>query len=136
MSDIDIAEKTVTMVDKLTTFEDKHRPFFNLIIRPMLMLIVFLAVGYYTMWMSTNYVKADKFVIYSERQIKADREQDEITKNRFEITQSKLDVVINNQTVFTEQLKAYNQVMGSYQKQMDSFNERIIYLERVNRVNK
>lgn len=136
MSDIDIAEKTVTMVDKLTTFEDKHRPFFNLIIRPMLMLIVFLAVGYYTMWMTTNYVKTDKFVDYSEKQIAEDKQQDEMSKNRFEITQSKLDVVINNQTAFTEQLKAYNQVMGSYQKQMDSFNERIIYLERVNRDSK
>jgi hypothetical protein len=136
MSDIDIAEKTVTMVDKLTTFEDKHRPFFNLIIRPMLMLIVFLAIGYYTMWMTTNYVKTDKFVDYSEKQIAEDKQQDEMSKNRFEITQSKLDVVINNQTAFTEQLKAYNQVMGSYQKQMDSFNERIIYLERVNRDSK
>ena len=86
MSDFDIAAKalsTVSMVDKMTTFEDKHRPFINLIIRPMLMLIVFLAVGYYTMWMSTNYVKADKFVVYSERQLAADREQDEILKNRF-----------------------------------------------------
>jgi uncharacterized tellurite resistance protein B-like protein len=75
-------------------------------------------------------------VVYSERQLAADREQDEILKNRFEITQSKLDVVINNQTAFTEQLKAYNQIIASYQKQMDSFNERIIYLERVNRINK
>ena len=139
MSDFDIAAKalsTVSMVDKMTTFEDKHRPFINLIIRPMLMLIIFLAVGYYTMWMSTNYVKADKFAVYTEKQITADRQQDEILKNRFEITQSKLDVVINNQTAFTEQLKAYNQIIASYQKQMDSFNERIIYLERVNRVNK
>jgi hypothetical protein len=137
MSDeLDIAAKAVSMVDKMTTFEDKHRPFINLIIRPMFMLIVFLAVGYYTMWMTTNYVKTDKFVDYSEKQIAEDKQQDEMSKNRFEITQSKLDVVINNQTAFTEQLKAYNQVMGSYQKQMDSFNERIIYLERVNRDSK
>ena len=31
----------VSLVDKLSVFEDKHRPFLNLIIRPLLMLVVF-----------------------------------------------------------------------------------------------
>jgi hypothetical protein len=138
MSDLEAAAKalsTVSMVDKLTTFEDKHRPFINLIIRPMFMLIIFLAVGYYTMWMATNYVKSDKFALYTEKQIQADRQQDEVAKNRFEITQTKLETIINQQVAYTEQLKAYNQLMANYQRQMDTMNDRVMYLERYNRDN-
>jgi hypothetical protein len=133
MSDLDVAAKalsTVSMVDKLTTFEDNHRPFINLIIRPMFMLIIFLAVGYYTMWMATNYVKQEKFTAIIEKQVATDKQQDETAKARFEVIQTKLDTVINNQTAFIEQLKSYNQVMSTYQKQMDSVNERLMWLER------
>ena len=133
MSDLDVASKalsTVSMVDKLTRFEDDHRPFINLIIRPMLMLIIFLAVGYYTMWMATNYVKQEKFTAIVEKQVSTDKQQDETAKARFEVIQTKLDTVINNQTAFIEQLKSYNQIMGAYQKQMDSVNDRLMWLER------
>lgn len=136
MSDLDVASKaltTVSMVDKLTTFEDNHRPFINLIIKPMLMLIIFLAVGYYTMWMATNYVKQEKFTALVEKQLATDRQQDETAKARFEVLQTKLDTVINNQTAFIEQLKSYNQIMGTYQKQMDAVNDRLIWLERQNK---
>lgn len=133
--DVDTAAKTATFIDKLTTFEGNHRSFINLILRPMLMLIIFLAVGYYTMWLSTNYVKADKFAAYIEKQIQADRQQDEIAKNRFEITQTKLETIINQQVAYTEQLKAYNQLMANYQKQMDSVIDRVVYLERSQRDN-
>ncbi|NBO98715.1 MAG: hypothetical protein EBU90_01115 [Proteobacteria bacterium] len=133
--DVDTAAKTATFIDKLTTFEGNHRSFINLILRPMLMLIIFLAVGYYTMWLSTNYVKADKFAAYIEKQIQADKQQDEVAKSRFEITQTKLETIINQQVAYTEQLKAYNQLMANYQKQMDSMNDRVMYLERWHRDN-
>lgn len=136
MSDIETAAKalsTVSLVDKMTDFEGKHRPFINLIIRPLLMIVIFLAVGYYTMWMSTNYVKQDKFVDFLKMQQETDKRQDENDKIRFEATQAKLETIINNQTAFTEQLKAYNQLMANYQKQLDTQNERIMWLERKNK---
>jgi hypothetical protein len=136
MSDIDIASKaltTVGLVDKLTTFESEHRPFINLIIKPMFMLLIFLAIGYYTMWMSTNYVKQDKFVEYMKIQQETDKRQDENDRIRFEATQIKLETIINNQTSFSEQLKAYNQLMANYQKQLDGQNDRIMWLERRNK---
>jgi hypothetical protein len=134
MSDLKNAEETAivatNILDKMTNFESEHRPFINLFIRPMLMLIIFLAVGYYTMWMSTNYVKQEKFTALIEKQVYTDKQQDETAKARFEVIQTKLDTVINNQTAFIEQLKSYNQIMAGYQKQMDSVNDRIMWLER------
>jgi len=133
MSETKIAEEalaTTTFIGKLTDFEGKHRPFINLIIRPLLMLVVFLSVGYYTMWMSTNYVKQDKYAEILKNQTEVDKKQDEINTQRFEVIQAKLELIINNQTAFTEQLKAYNQLMANYQKQLDNQNDRIIWLER------
>lgn len=117
-------------IEKLNFFEQKHRPFINLIIKPLLTVSIFLAVGYYTMWMSTTYVKQDKFTDYLKQQIELDKKQDEVLKNRFEITQSKLEVIINNQVSFTEQLKAYNQLLSNFQRQLDGVNDRVTYIER------
>jgi hypothetical protein len=110
-------------IEKLNVFEQRHRPFINLIIKPLLTVTLFLAVGYYTMWMSTTYVKQDNFRTYTEK-------QDEIFKNRFEVTQSKLETIINNQTAFAEQLKSYNQLSSIFQKQLDNLNDKVTYLER------
>lgn len=82
------------------------------------------------MWMSTNYVRSDKFSQYVEKQIQSDKAQDEILKNRFEITQTKLETIINQQIAYTEQLKAYNQLLSNFQKQVDSIDNRLMYLER------
>jgi len=117
-------------IEKLNVFESRHRPFINLIIKPLLTMTVFLAVGYYTMWMSTTYVKQDKFVDYMKQQIELDKKQDEILKTRFEVTQGKLEIIINNQVSFTEQLKTYNQLLGGFQKQLDNIDGRVTYLER------
>ena len=117
-------------IEKLNVFESRHRPFINLIIKPLLTVTVFLAVGYYTMWMSTTYVKQDKFVDYMKQQIELDKKQDEILKTRFEVTQGKLEIIINNQVSFTEQLKTYNQLLGGFQKQLDNIDNRVTYLER------
>jgi hypothetical protein len=117
-------------IEKLNVFESKHSPFINLIIKPLLSVTVFLAVGYYTMWMSTTYVKQDKFVDYMKQQVELDKKQDEILKTRFEVTQGKLEIIINNQVSFTEQLKTYNQLTSGIQKQLDNNDGRLTYLER------
>lgn len=119
-------------MDRFNDFENKHRAFINLIIKPLLTLVAFLSMGYYTMWLSTNYVRQDKFSMYIEKQISMDRQQDDVYKTRFDLTQSKLEIIITQQTIFNEQLKTYNTLMASYQKQLDSINDRIIYLERKN----
>jgi hypothetical protein len=121
-----------SIVDKLVVFELTHRAFLNVVFKPLLTVMVFLAMGYYTMWLSTNYVKADKFTAYVEKQIQSDKLQDEILKTRFELTQTKLETIINQQTAYTEQLKAYNQVLSNFQKQVDSIDSRLVYLERRN----
>jgi hypothetical protein len=121
-------------LQKLNNFESKHSAFINLIIKPLLGMVAFLSVGYYTMWLSTNYVRQDKFSEYLEKQIIADRNQDENAKTRFELTQTKLETIINQQVIFNEQLKTYNTLMASYQKQLDQLNDRVLYLERKERV--
>lgn len=118
------------LVDKMIKFESDHRPFINLFIRPIFMVIVFLSVGYYTLWLSTNYVKQDRFNTYLEKQIESDKTQDETAKARFEIVQTKLETIINQQISYTEQLKAYNQILSTMQKQIDSMDQRLMYLER------
>jgi uncharacterized membrane-anchored protein YhcB (DUF1043 family) len=115
---------------KLNDFEDKYRAIINLVIKPLLTLVAFLSIGYYTMWLSTNYVRQDKFSSYVEKQMAFDKQQDELMKSRFEITQTKLETIINQQTIFNEQLKTFNTITASYQKQLDSLNDRIVYLER------
>jgi len=117
-------------LNKLNKFEEKNKALINLILKPVLTLTVFLAVGYYTLWMSTSYVKQDKFSAYIDKQIAADKEKDEVFKNRFDLTQNKLETIINQQSIFTEQLKTYNTLMISNQKQMDSFGERLLFVER------
>jgi hypothetical protein len=114
----------------LNKFEAKNKAFINLIIKPVFTLIIFLSVGYYTLWMSTNYVQQDKFSSYIEQQIISDARQDENARNRFELTQTKLETIINQQIIFNEQLKTYNTMMTSYQKQVDSLNERLLFVER------
>lgn len=118
---------------KINVLEQKHRAFITLVIKPLLSLIVFLSVGYYTLWLSANYVRSEKFSQFIERVEKDAQSREESTKNRFEITQSKLEIIINQQTSFNEQLKTFNTVMSNIQKQHDNLEERILYLERNNK---
>lgn len=110
--------------DKLSVFEEKHRSFINLIIKPLVAGIVFLCIGYYTSWLSSNYVKKELFENYIEK-------QDKIYEGRFEITNSKLETIIAQQISFSEQFKTLNLQISSTQKNLDSINERITYLERL-----
>jgi hypothetical protein len=117
-------EENKDIFDKLTTFELKHRSFINLFIKPLIACLVFLGIGYYTSWLSTNYVKKELFERYIER-------QDKIYESRFEITNSKLETIIAQQITFSEQFKSLNMQISSTQKNLDSINERITYLERL-----
>ncbi len=119
------------LVDFLEQFETKHKSFINLILRPIFMLLIFLSIGYYTTWLSANYVHQENFTKYIEKQFESDKKQDEFSRNRFEVTQSKLDAIINQQVAYTEQLKAYNGLLINYQKQLDNINDRLLYIERV-----
>jgi len=124
------SSKGSNIVDFLNQFEHKHRAFISLILRPLFMLLMFLSVGYYTMWLSSTYVKQTQLAQYIEKQDIEDAKQDELGKTRFEVIQTKLDSLINQQVIYTEQLKAFNQILSTQQKQMDNMNERITYLER------
>lgn len=118
------------VIDFLNQFESKHRAFISLILRPLFMLLMFLSVGYYTMWLSSTYVKQTQFGQYIEKQDVEDAKQDELAKTRFEVVQTKLDAIINQQTIYTEQLKSVNQLMVNQQKDVDDLNERVTYIER------
>jgi hypothetical protein len=52
------------VIDFLNQFENKHRAFISLVLRPLFMLLMFLSVGYYTMWLSSTYVKQIQFGQY------------------------------------------------------------------------
>jgi predicted methyltransferase len=118
------------MVNKFNQIEEKHRAFINLVIKPLMTLIVFLSVGYYTMWLSTNYVRQAAFYEFIQKQTTSDKQQDEQSKNRFEIIQSKLETIINQQVAYNEQIKTINSLLTTQQKQYDTINERLLYLER------
>lgn len=118
------------IIEFLNGFESKHRAFISLVLRPLFMLLMFLSVGYYTMWLSSTYVKQTQFGQYTEKQDIEDAKQDELAKTRFEIVQTKLDAIINQQTIYTEQLKSINQLIVNQQEDVDDLNERVTYLER------
>ena len=126
----DIVEHKSNIIDFLNGFETKHRAFISLFLRPLFMLLIFLSVGYYTMWLSSTYVKQSDFKTWIETQILQDAKQDKLAESRFEIIQTKLDSLINQQIAYNEQLKSINQLLLIQQKQIDALNERLIYLER------
>lgn len=102
----------------------------NYFLKPAIMLILALIFGYGTMWLSTNFVKQDKFAAYVDKQIASDQKQDENAKIRFDATQQKLEQIITQQVSYSEQLKAYNQVMIGIQKQVDNIDDRVKFIER------
>ena len=102
----------------------------NYFLKPAIMLVLALIFGYGTMWLSTNFVKQDKFAAYVDKQIASDEKQDENAKIRFDATQQKLEQIITQQVSYSEQLKAYNQVMIGIQKQVDNIDDRVKFIER------
>lgn len=116
--------KNLDFFDKLSFFEEKHRSFINLFLKPLIAALAFLCIGYYTSWLSSNYVKKELFEKYIEK-------QDKLYESRFEITNTKLETILAQQISFSEQFKLLNLQISSTQKNLDSINERITYIERL-----
>lgn len=124
-------------VDPLTFLENaksKDASWLSYFFKPLMSLVGIVVIGYFTMWMSLNYVKQDKFAEYVEKQMNQDLQQDKLSKERFDVIQAKLETIITQQVSYTEQLKAYNQIMLGIQKQVDSLDDRVKYIERSDRV--
>lgn len=114
---------TVDFFDKVSSFEHKHRSFINLFVKPIIAAFVFLSIGYYTSWLSQNYVKKEIFEKFIER-------QEAVFEGKFEIADSKLETIISQQVMFNEQFKSLNNQLNNTQKNVDMINERLTYLER------
>jgi len=110
-------------ISKFNKFETRHRAFISVVIKPIFVIITFLAVGYYTLWMESTYLRQDKFQTYLDK-------QENFLQTQFELTQSKLENIMQTQLVYAEQLKGYNTVVSGLQKQLDQISERTTYLER------
>ncbi len=114
----------------LESTKSKDISWFQYFLKPIVTLIVLVFFGYFTMWLSLNYVKNDTFAEYVEKQILNDQKQDSVARERFDVIQSKLETIITQQVSYSEQLKAYNQVMIGIQKQVDNLDDRVKYIER------
>jgi hypothetical protein len=101
----------------------KHPTMFSLVVKSIFGIIVFLSFGYYTLWLSTNYVKKDTFDSFITK-------QEQLFEARFQITQSKLENILNQQIITSEQFKNLNIILNSQQKSLDSLNERLTFIER------
>jgi len=110
--------------------EHKSDKWYGMFIRPAIMMIAFMMFSYATLWMGQHYVTQDKFAVYVERQIEADKESAAESAKRFEVTQQKLETIINNQGIFSEDLKHINQTEAAVDKRLDNMDNRVIYLER------
>jgi hypothetical protein len=117
----------------MNIFIEKYGDWIQFLVKPVLAIIGIIFLGYFTMWLSVNYVKQDQFSRYVEKQMIQDQFQDKQAKERFDIIQAKLETIITQQVSYTEQLKAYNQVMLGIQKQVDSLDDRLKYIERSER---
>ena len=117
-------------ISHLESAKSKDISWFQYFLKPIIALIVLVFFGYFTMWLSLNYVKNNTFAEYVEKQMSNDERQDIVARERFDIIQMKLETIITQQVSYTEQLKAYNQVMINIQKQVDNLDDRVKYIER------
>jgi hypothetical protein len=101
----------------------KHPTMFSLVVKGIFGIIIFLSFGYYTLWLSTNYVKKETFDSFITK-------QEQLFEARFQITQSKLETILNQQIITSEQFKNLNIILSSQQKSLDSLNERLTFIER------
>lgn len=100
-----------------------HSSVFSNIIKPIIGFFIFICVGYYTLWLSTNYVKKETFDDYT-------RKQDQLLASRFDSIQSKLETILGQQIITTEQFKNLNIILSNQQKSLDNISERVTFLER------
>jgi septal ring factor EnvC (AmiA/AmiB activator) len=112
--------------DSVSTSTKWYGPF----IKPLVMVVLFVLFSYATLWMGQHYVTQDKFAVYVEKQIEADKLSAREAEKRFELTQQKLETIINNQSIFSEDLKHINQTEAGLDKRIDNLDQRLIYVER------
>jgi hypothetical protein len=111
------------LVEVIPNIAKIHPSIMIQLIKPFFMFIVFLAIGYYTLWMSANYVKRDAFESYTAK-------QDQLLNSRFDLIQNRLESILNQQIVTSEQFKNLNLILNSQQKSLDTLNDRLTFLER------
>lgn len=121
---------TFNPLEPISHIDTSKNSWIGVFLKPMIMLFAALAFGYATTWLSTNFVKQDQFSKYVEKQIEADKKQDQDARERFEITQTKLQTIINQQITYAEQIKLFNEVVQTIRKDVENVEERIKYLER------
>jgi hypothetical protein len=100
-----------------------HPSILSTITKAALGFIAFLGIGYYTLWMSANYVKRETFENYAQK-------QDDLFESKFGLIQNRLESILNQQIIATEQFKNLNLILATQQKSIDITNERLTFLER------
>lgn len=116
-SNSETTEEKVYILPKMTP------SLISTIIKPILGFFAFVCVGYYTLWLSSNYVKKETFDNYTSK-------QDQILTSRFDTIQNKLEIILNQQIITTEQFKNLNIILNSQQKSLDNISDRVTFLER------
>jgi hypothetical protein len=112
-----------TLIEVIPNIAKIHPSIIAPLLKPFFMFILFLAIGYYTLWMSANYVKRDAFEAYTTK-------QDQLLNSRFDLIQNRLESILNQQIVTSEQFKNLNLILNTQQKSLDTLNDRLTFLER------
>jgi len=93
-------------------------------LKPILGFFIFICIGYYTLWLSANYVKKETFDEYTKK-------QDQLLTSKFDSIKSKLETILEQQIITTEQFKNLNVILTTQQKSLDNISERVTFLERL-----
>ena len=110
--------------DKNNIISKLHPDILSTVLKSAIGFIAFICVGYYTLWLSSNYVKKEVFDSYITK-------QDQQMNLRFDQIQNRLEVILNQQIITTEQFKNLNLILSTQQKSLDNLNDRLTYLERI-----
>jgi hypothetical protein len=110
--------------DKNNIISKLHPDILSTVLKSAIGFIAFICVGYYTLWLSSNYVKKETFDSYITK-------QDQQMNLRFDQIQNRLEVILNQQIITTEQFKNLNLILSTQQKSLDNLNDRLTYLERI-----
>jgi len=117
------SEKEEVKNEDISYLPKIHPAIMGTLLKGVLGFFAFICIGYYTLWLSSNYVKKETFDAYTTK-------QDQILNSRFDIIQNKLEVILNQQIITTEQFKNLNVILTTQQKSLDNLNDRLTFLER------
>lgn len=118
-------------IEKLNFFEQKHRPFINLIIKPLLTLLLFLSIGYYSMYMSTTYVKQDKFNEYVKVQSDDAKTRGLTDQLSNEKIMGKLEEILKNEAHYDSTLEYYGKTLTALHESDVKMSDRLFQDERL-----